>query len=90
MPQDRRSTPQWRVWVDMDGMTTNIFLFRSLGFSQTLGSLGFAPNETLEDFLDMTFNPEPMETPPVEQDPVLGSEQDQRAYYELLMGRRFT
>ncbi|KAJ4421818.1 hypothetical protein N0V82_003517 [Gnomoniopsis sp. IMI 355080] len=62
----------------------------SLGFSQTLGSLGFAPNETLEDFLDMTFNPEPMETPPVEQDPVLGSEQDQRAYYELLMGRRFT
>lgn len=62
---------------------------RSLGFSQTLGSLGFAPNETLEDFLDMTFNPEPMEPPPVEQDPEMGSDQDQRAYYELLMGRRF-
>lgn len=61
----------------------------SLGFSQTLGSLGFAPNETLEDFLDLSFNPEPIEQPSAEQDPVLGSEQDQKAYYELLMGRRF-
>ncbi|KAF3767464.1 hypothetical protein M406DRAFT_251945 [Cryphonectria parasitica EP155] len=61
----------------------------SLGISQTLGSLGFAPNETLEDFLDMSFNPEPIEQPPVQQDPILGSEQDQQAYYELLMGRRF-
>lgn len=59
----------------------------SIGFTQTLGSLGFAPNETLEDFLDMSFNPEPLEQPP-EQDPFLGDEQDQRAYYELLMGRR--
>ncbi|KAJ0113961.1 hypothetical protein J7T55_010205 [Diaporthe amygdali] len=60
----------------------------SLGFTQTLGSLGFAPNETLEDFLDMSFNPEPLEQPP-DQDPFLGSEQDQKAYYELLMGKRF-
>ncbi|KKY34206.1 putative quinic acid utilization activator [Diaporthe ampelina] len=55
---------------------------------QQSGSLGFAPNETLEDFLDMSFNPEPLEQPP-EQDPFLGSEQDQKAYYELLMGKRF-
>lgn len=60
----------------------------SHGFSQTLGSLGFAPNETLEDFLDLSFNPEPIDQP-VEQDNVLGSEDDQKAYYELLMGRRF-
>ncbi|KUI68324.1 Quinic acid utilization activator [Cytospora mali] len=60
----------------------------SQGFSQTLGSLGFAPTETLEDFLDMTFNPEPVDQP-VEQDTLLGSEDDQKAYYELLMGRRF-
>lgn len=59
----------------------------SIGFNQTLGSLGFAPNETLEDFLDMSFNPEPLEQPP-EQETFLGDEQDQRAYYELLMGRR--
>lgn len=37
----------------------------------------------------MSFNPEPIEQPPVEQDPLLGNEQDQKAYYELLMGRRF-
>lgn len=61
---------------------------RSMGFSQTLGSLGFAPNETLEDFLDMSFNPEPVEQP-FDPDPGLGSEQDQRAYYELLMGKQF-
>ncbi|PSS02259.1 hypothetical protein BD289DRAFT_449830 [Coniella lustricola] len=61
----------------------------SIGFSQTLGSLGFAPNETLEDFLDMTFNPEPVEQPRVQPDSLLGTEQDQQAYYELLMGRRF-
>lgn len=36
----------------------------------------------------MSFNPEPLEHPP-EQDPFLGSEQDQKAYYELLMGKRF-
>lgn len=35
----------------------------------------------------MSFNPEPLEQPP-EQDPFLGDEQDQKAYYELLMGRR--
>ncbi|CAN8103072.1 unnamed protein product [Discula destructiva] len=62
----------------------------SLGFSQTLGSLGFAPNETLEDFLDMTYNPEPTEPAPAKQDSLVESDQDQRAYYELLMGRRFS
>lgn len=36
----------------------------------------------------MSFNPEPIDQP-VEQDNVLGSEDDQKAYYELLMGRRF-
>lgn len=65
-----------------------IYLASSIGFTQTLGSLGFAPNETLEDFLDMSFNPEPLEQPP-EHDPFLGNEQDQKAYYELLMGKRF-
>jgi len=62
---------------------------RSHSFSQTLGSLGFAPNETLDDFLAMTFNPDPIEQPgDVEQS--LGSEMDQKAYYELLMGKQFT
>lgn len=37
----------------------------------------------------MTFNPEPLEQHGVDHDPLLGSEQDQKAYYELLMGRRF-
>lgn len=71
--------------LDIDVLT---YLTSSIGFTQTLGSLGFAPNETLEDFLDMSFNPEPLEQPP-EQDPFLGNEQDQKAYYELLMGKRF-
>lgn len=35
----------------------------------------------------MSFNPEPIDQP-VEQDTQLGSEDDQKAYYELLMGRR--
>lgn len=36
----------------------------------------------------MTFNPEPIDQP-VGQDTMPGSEDDQKAYYELLMGRRF-
>ncbi|KAK1826748.1 quinic acid utilization activator [Podospora conica] len=89
--------------------------------SQTLASLGFAPNETIADFYSMGSNPEPLM--PVQFsgggrdehgggggggtggggggagggvggsssffDPDLGSESDQRAYYELLMGRSF-
>lgn len=84
--------------------------------SQTLASLGFAPNETIADFYSMGSNPEPL---PMQFssggddgsgggsgggggggngggggsssffDPDLGSESDQRAYYELLMGRSF-
>lgn len=37
----------------------------------------------------MSFNPEPIDHPHIEQDLSLGSEQDQKAYFELLMGRRF-
>ncbi|EJT77950.1 hypothetical protein GGTG_03053 [Gaeumannomyces tritici R3-111a-1] len=59
------------------------------GFSQTLGSLGFAPGETVEDFVAMASNPEPMEDTALELDPSLGSEMDQKAYYELLMGKSF-
>ncbi|EHA54905.1 hypothetical protein MCOR27_007437 [Pyricularia oryzae] len=58
-------------------------------FSQTLGSLGFAPGETLEDFVAMSSNPEPIHEGPSEEDPSLGSEMDQKAYYELLMGKSF-
>lgn len=61
---------------------------RSQGFSQTLVPLGFAPNESMEDFLAMSFDPEPLEQP-TEADPNLGSEMDQKAYYELLMGKKF-
>ncbi|TLD26690.1 hypothetical protein PspLS_04958 [Pyricularia sp. CBS 133598] len=42
------------------------------GFSQTLGSLGFAPGETLEDFVAMSSNPEPIREGPTEEDPSLG------------------
>ncbi|KLU82585.1 hypothetical protein MAPG_01657 [Magnaporthiopsis poae ATCC 64411] len=59
------------------------------GFSQTLGSLGFAPGETIEDFVAMASNPEPMEDATLDLDPSLGSEMDQKAYYELLMGKSF-
>ncbi|KAI6376176.1 hypothetical protein MCOR25_002811 [Pyricularia grisea] len=59
------------------------------GFSQTLGSLGFAPGETLEDFVAMSSNPEPIREGASEEDPSLGSEMDQKAYYELLMGKSF-
>lgn len=62
---------------------------RSDGFSQTLGSLGFAPGETVEDFVAMASNPEPMEDTTLDLDPSLGSEMDQKAYYELLMGKSF-
>jgi len=60
----------------------------SHNFSQTLGSLGFAPDETLDDFLAMSFNPEPLEENQ-DLDLSLGSEIDQKAYYELLMGKQF-
>ncbi|KAK4450659.1 hypothetical protein QBC34DRAFT_62003 [Podospora aff. communis PSN243] len=58
--------------------------------SQTLASLGFAPNETIADFYTMGSNPEPIAQPNEQDfDPELGSESEQRAYYELLMGRSF-
>ncbi|KAK3987832.1 hypothetical protein QBC44DRAFT_294232 [Cladorrhinum sp. PSN332] len=58
--------------------------------SQTLASLGFAPDETLADFYSMGLNPEPFpETNDPDFDPSLGTESEQRAYYELLMGRSF-
>lgn len=54
-----------------------------------MGSLGFAPDETLDDFLAMSFNPDPVEEPK-DVDTSLGSEMDQKAYYELLMGKQLT
>ncbi|KAJ4300423.1 hypothetical protein N0V88_003098 [Collariella sp. IMI 366227] len=58
--------------------------------SQTLTSLGFAPDETIADFYSMGSNPEPIPEPAdPEFDPSLGSEAEQRAFYELLMGRSF-
>ncbi|KAK4134406.1 hypothetical protein BT67DRAFT_380726 [Trichocladium antarcticum] len=58
--------------------------------SQTLASLGFARGETIADFYSMGYNPEPMPEPSEPDfDPSLGSEAEQRAYYELLMGRAF-
>ncbi|KAK0714923.1 hypothetical protein B0H67DRAFT_488519, partial [Lasiosphaeris hirsuta] len=58
--------------------------------SQTLASLGFAPDETIADFYTMGSNPEPIAQPNDQDfDPALGSESEQRAYYELLMGRSF-
>ncbi|KAK4231318.1 hypothetical protein QBC38DRAFT_466470 [Podospora fimiseda] len=58
--------------------------------TQTLASLGFAPDETLDDFYSMGLNPEPYpETNDPDFDPSLGTESEQRAYYELLMGRSF-
>lgn len=60
----------------------------STNFSQALGSLGFAPEETLNDFVAMSYNPEYLDSS-VDTDPLLGSDLDQKAYYELLMGRRY-
>lgn len=59
--------------------------------SRTLASLGFAPNETIADFNTMGSNPEPIGGFNDQDffDPTLGSESEQRAYYELLMGRSF-
>ncbi|KAK3292340.1 uncharacterized protein B0H64DRAFT_227103 [Chaetomium fimeti] len=58
--------------------------------AQTLASLGFAPDETIADFYTMGSNPEPIPEPnDADFDPSLGSEAEQRAYYELLMGRAF-
>ncbi|KAK3391081.1 hypothetical protein B0H63DRAFT_131502 [Podospora didyma] len=58
--------------------------------SQTLASLGFAPDETIADFYSMGSNPEPISNPNDQEfDPALGSESEQRAFYELLMGRSF-
>lgn len=69
-------------------LTTNI-CYRTTSFSQTLGSLGFGPEETLNDFLNISYNLDPTDTT-ADQDQLLGSELDQKAYYELLMGRQFT
>ncbi|AEO55379.1 hypothetical protein MYCTH_2299142 [Thermothelomyces thermophilus ATCC 42464] len=58
--------------------------------SQTLASLGFAPDETIADFYSMGSNPEPIpESHDPDFDPSLGTEAEQKAYYELLMGRSF-
>ncbi|KAL1840587.1 hypothetical protein VTJ49DRAFT_319 [Mycothermus thermophilus] len=62
--------------------------------SRTLASLGFAPNETLSDFYTMSANPEPIPEEAThggdpDFDPELGTEAEQKAYYELLMGRKF-
>ncbi|KAK4126290.1 hypothetical protein N657DRAFT_632394 [Parathielavia appendiculata] len=58
--------------------------------SQTLASLGFAPDETIADFYIMGANPEPIpESTDPDFDPSLGTEEEQRTYYELLMGRSF-
>ncbi|KAL2129933.1 hypothetical protein VTI74DRAFT_7097 [Chaetomium olivicolor] len=58
--------------------------------SQTLSSLGFAPDETIADFYSMGSNPEPIPEPTdPDFDPSLGTEAEQRAFYELLMGRSF-
>ncbi|KAM7216020.1 hypothetical protein V8F06_008598 [Rhypophila decipiens] len=58
--------------------------------SQTLASLGFAPDETIADFYSMGSNPDPVnDTNDHDFDPTLGDESEQRAYYELLMGRSF-
>ncbi|KAL2015385.1 hypothetical protein VTK56DRAFT_5555 [Thermocarpiscus australiensis] len=58
--------------------------------SQTLASLGFAPDETIADFYTMGANPDPIPGPnDPDFDPSLGTESEQRAYYELLMGRSF-
>lgn len=63
---------------------------RAARASQTLASLGFAPDETIADFYSMGSNPDPVtDTNDHDFDPTLGSESEQRAYYELLMGRSF-
>ncbi|KAB5576471.1 hypothetical protein GE09DRAFT_953673 [Coniochaeta sp. 2T2.1] len=55
---------------------------------QTLAPLGFAPNETIADFYDMGSNPETnLSNNDYGLD--LGTDADQRVYYELLMGRSF-
>ncbi|KAK1766757.1 hypothetical protein QBC33DRAFT_578588 [Phialemonium atrogriseum] len=56
--------------------------------SQTLAPLGFAPNETIADFYDIGSNPEQILQPP-DLDHELGTDAEQRVYYELLMGRSF-
>jgi hypothetical protein len=69
-------------------------LKRGTGASETLAQLGFAPDETMFNFYDMSSNPEPISFPLVQPDatdfdPSLGSEAEQRIFYELLMGRTF-
>lgn len=54
-----------------------------------LGPLGFGPEETFADFHAMGSNPEPI-TGLAAPEPDLGTELDQKAYYELVMGRQFT
>jgi hypothetical protein len=55
---------------------------------QTLAPLGFAPDETIADFYDMGSNPE-INQPNNEFNLDLGTDADQKVYYELLMGRSF-
>ena len=56
---------------------------------QTLAPLGFAPNETIADFYDMGSNPEINQSSNDFGLDDLGTDADQRVYYELLMGRSF-
>jgi hypothetical protein len=67
-------------------------LHRAARTSRTLGSLGFASDETITDFYAMGENPDPVpdeSSRDPDFDPSLGTEDEQRAYYELLMGRKF-
>ncbi|KAJ9133774.1 Quinic acid utilization activator [Coniochaeta hoffmannii] len=56
---------------------------------QTLAPLGFAPNETIADFYDMGSNPDTNQSNNDFGLDDLGTDADQRVYYELLMGRSF-
>ncbi|KAL1868968.1 hypothetical protein VTK73DRAFT_3429 [Phialemonium thermophilum] len=56
--------------------------------SQTLAPLGFAPDETIADFYNIGSNPEQLPRSH-DFDLDLGTDAEQRVYYELLMGRSF-
>jgi hypothetical protein len=60
---------------------------RSYHASETLAPLGFAPDETIADFYDMGANPEQFSHANFDFD--MGTDAEQRVYYELLMGRSF-
>jgi hypothetical protein len=69
---------------------SNLTWYSATRASQTLASLGFAPDETIADFYTMGSNLEPIpESHDPGFDPDLGTEAEQRTYYELLMGRAF-